>query len=285
MRSLRQLACVALLVGAVVPAAAKPVRVPLPSGLAVNAEYQPGDTALPVLLVLHGFLQTNEFQATRHLVDGLAGLGYPVLAPTLSLGVDNRRRSLPCEALHKHTLDEDVAEIDFWVNWLLKHGYRHLVLVGQSWGGQHAIAYLQAHPDRPVTALVAVSLVRARQSESTVEVQSGAATSLLKQERPQLMSYQLNFCGKYTATPQSYLSYAAWTDSKVIASLKKVRVPVYVILGGADKRSDPRWKKALAGAGANISVVDGADHFFSSMYEFDLIDAMQSVLRTLGPAH
>ena len=67
--------------------------------------------------------------------------------------------------------------------------------------------------------------------------------------------------------------------------MKQVGVPVYVILGGADRRSDPEWKKALAGAGANISVVDGADHFFSSMYEFDLIDAVQAVLRTLDSSH
>lgn len=284
MRLTSQLALAAVLVWALLPAHAEKVRANLPSGLGVSADYRAGDTSRPALMVLHGFLQTNEFQATRNIIEGLAGLGYAVLSPNLSLGVADRRKSLPCQALHKHTVSGDVAEIDFWVDWLVRHGQKRIILVGHSWGGQHALAYMQAHPKGPVTGIVAVSLVRARQSAQTVAEQAAAANAMLDSETPGLKRYELNFCREFAATPQSYLSYASWTDDKVLASLKDLPVPVYVILGGNDRRSDESWRTALAASGATVAVVPGADHFFSSLYEFDLVDAMQAALHALDSA-
>jgi pimeloyl-ACP methyl ester carboxylesterase len=280
-----RLVFIAGLVLSALPAAADKVSATPGSGTTLSAEFRPGNPRLPALVVLHGFLQTTEFQATRNVIEGLAGMGYTVLGPNLSLGVDDRRTSLPCEALHRHTLSEDVAEIDFWVNWLSQHGYQRIVFVGHSWGGQHALAYVQQHPGKPVMGIVAVSLVRARQSEQTLAAQADIASAMLHSATPGLKSYALNFCGKYVGTPESYLSYAAWTDARVIESLKGAGVPVYAILGGNDRRVDQRWMASLADAGAEVSVVDGADHFFSSQYEFDLVDAMQVALDALNAVH
>jgi pimeloyl-ACP methyl ester carboxylesterase len=143
---------------------------------------------------------------------------------------------------------------------------------------------LQQYPDKPVKGIVAVSLVRARQTEQSLRTQADIATALLHSGTPGLESYELNFCNKYVGTPESYLSYAAWTDARVLASLKDAHVPTYVILGGKDRRSDQPWMTSLADAGAEVSVVKGADHFFSSLYEFDLVDAMQVALDALNAA-
>lgn len=261
---------------------AKTVSTTLPSGVVINAEYSPGDPVRPALLVLHGFLQTREFQATKNIIDGLSDMGYGVLGPSLSLGVGNRRKSLSCEALHKHTLEEDLKELDRWVDWLLQQGYTSVVLVGHSWGGQHALAYVAQYPNRPITAVVAVSLVRSRQDEQTLAAQNEQASVRLQAGATGLNNYALNFCKKYTATAQSYLSYAQWTDTKVLASVKNARPPVYVILGGSDRRIDDLWVTALRSSGAVVSRIAGADHFFSSQYEFDLLDELANNLNAFG---
>lgn len=250
----------------------------LPSGLGVGAEYRPGEPGMPVLVILHGFLQTNQFQATRNIIDELSGSGYGILAPNLSLGVENRRKSLACGAMHRHTLNDDIAEIDFWVNWTLQRGPKDVIFIGHSWGAQHALAYLQTYAKRPVKGLIAVSLVRARQDLALLASQSALATELSRGDAPPLGPYELNFCKKYSGTPESYLSYADWTDDRAIEALQRVRVPVHVILGGGDKRSDPYWRQSLTETGATVQVIEGADHFFSSLYEFDLADALQTGL-------
>jgi pimeloyl-ACP methyl ester carboxylesterase len=272
----------ALFAGVTPYSQAEKVSSTLPSGVVINAEYTSGDPAQPALLVVHGFLQTREFQATRNILDGLSDMGYEVLGPSLSLGIGNRRKSLSCEALHKHTLEDDLEELDHWVDWLLQRGHSSIVLIGHSWGGQHALAYVAKYPDRPIAGVVAISLVRSRQDEPTLAAQSEQAMARLNGGVAGLDSYALNFCKKYTGTPQSYLSYAKWTDSKVLAAVKNTRPPVYVILGGSDRRIDDVWITALRDSGAEVSKIAGADHFFSSQYEFDLLDELEKSLNSFG---
>ena len=267
-------------------AQAEKVSATLPSGVVINADYMPGDPAQPALLVVHGFLQTREFQATKNIIDGLSDMGYEVLGPSLSLGVESRRKSLSCEAMHKHTLEDDLEELDRWVDWLLQHGHSSIVLVGHSWGGQHALAYVAKYPDRPIAGVVTVSLVRTRQTQSMLDAQSEQARVRLKAGEAGPDNYELNFCKKYTGTPQSYLSYAEWGNAKVLAAVKNTRPPVYVILGGYDRRIDDDWITSLRDSGAEVTRITGADHFFSSQYEFDLLDELEKSLGTfdnLGP--
>jgi pimeloyl-ACP methyl ester carboxylesterase len=267
-------------------AQAEKVSAALPSGVVVNADYVSGDPSQPALLVVHGFLQTREFQATKNIIDGLSYMGYEVLGPSLSLGVESRRKSLSCEAMHKHTLEDDLEELDHWVDWLLQHGHSSIVLVGHSWGGQQALAYVAKYPDRPITGVVAVSLVRTRQTQSILDTQSEQARIRLKAGEAGPDNYELNFCKKYTGTPQSYLSYAEWSDAKVLTTVKNTRPPVHVILGGDDRRIDNDWVSSLRNSGAEVSRITGADHFFSSQYEFDLLDELEKSLGTfdnLGP--
>ena len=180
---------------------AEKVSMTLPSGLVVNADYSSDDPAQPTLLVLHGFLQTREFQATKNIIDGLADMDYEVLGPSLSLGIGNRRKSLSCEALHMHTLDNDLEELDLWVDWLLQNEHPSVVLIGHSWGGQHALAYVEKYPERPIAGVMAVSLVRSRQDEATLAAQDARAEARLKAGESEPDSYALNFCKKYTGPP------------------------------------------------------------------------------------
>jgi esterase/lipase len=261
---------------------AEKISTKLPSGILVNAQYMPGDSERPALLVLHGFLQTNEFLATKSIAEGLSEMDYSVLSPSLSLGVSNRRKSLSCEAMHKHTLADDLEEIEHWVNWLHEKGHQSIVLVGHSWGGQHALAYVDKYSHRKIKGVTTVSLVRSRQDDKTLISQIKRANENKKNGVTGPNSYALNFCTKYIGTEDSFLSYAQWTDAKVIESMPSPPLPVYTILGGKDKRVDKLWIDSLRNAGAKVSIIENADHFFSSTHEFDLLDELQNILENFN---
>ena len=123
-------------------------------GIPASAEYLPGQRDKPAVLLLHGFLQTRAFPTVATLARGLHDAGYSVLSPTLSLGIPNREKSLACEAVHTHSLNDDVMEITRWVTWLKSQGHRSIVLVGHSFGSMQLLAYLTVAPDAAVKAYI-----------------------------------------------------------------------------------------------------------------------------------
>lgn len=256
-----------------------------PDGKPLNADYQPGDTRRPAILVLHGFLQTREFLTTQTIINGLSSVGNAILSPNLSLGVPDRQQSMQCRAPHQNTFDGDLREIDLWVQWLRKQGYPSVIIVGHSWGSQHALGYADAYPKAPIVALVGVSLVRTEQTAQVVAQQTAAAKARLAQHDAALKPYALSFCKEYMAKPESYLSYARWSDAHVLdvlARLKERRQPVYVVIGGQDNRSDAKWVKSLRVSASQVSVIDGANHFFSSLHEFELNERLEAILAQLN---
>ena len=264
---------------------AEPVRVQLASGLAVNAEFRAGAADKPAVLVLHGFLQTYDFMATMNIVNGLSALDFTVLAPNLSLGVPDRRQSMQCNAAHAHTFDGDLAEIDFWIQWLNKQGHRSVILVGHSWGSQHSLGYSVTRPDAPIVAVIAISLVRSHQSDVLLAQQGEKARERLARDNKSLKAYGLSFCKEYMATPASYLSYANWDDRHVLEVLSRLQtrdVPVHIILGEKDRRIDEAWIDALQPRVRGLSVIDGANHFFSHVSEFDLNERLEQIMPGLS---
>lgn len=273
-----------LVLFASLPGHAENLRLRSPDGKVLNAEYLRGDVQRPALLVLHGFLQTNEFQTTQSLISNLSMLGYTILGPNLSLGVSGRRQSMQCQAPHNHSFEDDLGEIDFWIGWLRRQGHAGVILVGHSWGSQHGLGYMEAHPEAPVAAVIAISLVRAEQTPVVRARQISAAEARATRRDRSLKPYALSFCKKFMATPESYLSYARWDDARVLESLARLkhrRLPVHIIVGSKDNRIDDAWVRELTSA-AQVAVIDGANHFFSSVHEFDLSDRLEEILSRVG---
>jgi pimeloyl-ACP methyl ester carboxylesterase len=269
------------------PAQAEDLRLTSADGKPVNAEYLPGDTRRPAVLVLHGFLQTREFLTTQTIISGLSSVGNGILSPNLSLGVADRQQSMQCQAPHQNTFEDDLREIDVWVQWLRKQGYPSVIIVGHSWGSQHGVGYADAYPKAPIAAVVGVSLVRTEQTPQVIARQSAAAKERLTRKDTALKPYALSYCKEYMARPESYLSYARWSDARVLGvleRLKKRQVPVYVLLGSQDKRSDNAWAKALRVSASQVLVVEGANHFFSSLHEFELNERLEVILARLNTA-
>jgi pimeloyl-ACP methyl ester carboxylesterase len=99
-------------------------------GMTTQAEYRLGDASKPLILFIHGFLQTRDFSTVKRLADALADNGYSTLSPNLSLGISKRARSIPCESIHLHSLDNSAREIALWVEWARANGHDRIVVLG-----------------------------------------------------------------------------------------------------------------------------------------------------------
>jgi pimeloyl-ACP methyl ester carboxylesterase len=260
------------------------VELAMPGGVVASAWFQPGPRG-PAVLLLHGFLQTRNYLTINALRGSLAEQGFTVLAPTLSLGVDRRKASLACEAIHSHTQGDDLAEIASWVAWLEAQGYRDIALLGHSHGSLQLLAYVVAEPSPAIKRLIAISLVGAEERQPTAMLlaQLQRARQRLAGGDAALGDYRLSYCNRYVATPASFTSYAGWLGERVLDGLTGLDMPVRVILGATDARMPADWPQRLEDRGVSVSVVAGAGHFFDAQHEFDLLDEVVAALEGSEP--
>ena len=167
-------------------------------GITASAEYLIGERGKPAVLLLHGFLQTREFPTVATLARGLQDAGYTVLSPTLSLNIPNRAQSLACEAVHTHSLDDDVIEIARWVGWLKSQGHHSIVLVGHSFGSLQLLAYLSLKPDAAVKGLYRHFADRSPDRHDFAPRPDRAAGRPRPHKQRALVTQTLSFCKKYT---------------------------------------------------------------------------------------
>lgn len=253
-------------------------------GIPANAEYLVGARDKPAVIVLHGFLQTREFPTVATLVRGLQDAGYTVLSPTLSLGVPSRAQSLACEAVHRHSLEEDMAEIGQWVKWLKSRGHHSIVLFGHSFGSLQLLAYLSAKPDAAVKGYIGASLVETQIGETSRTDLIAQLENRVRSKQRALVNQTLSYCKKYTSTPEGLLSYVRWDQTQLLAAIKQAPVGVKLIMGDSDKMIGPGWLKALQHIQTPMVVVEGANHFMDGEHEFDLLEHTLNHLENIRPA-
>lgn len=241
-------------------------------GIPANAEYLIGQRSKPAVLLLHGFLQTREFPTVATLARGLQDAGYTVLLPTLSLNIPNRMQSLACEAVHKHSMDDDVAEIGRWVDWLKSHGHRSIVLIGHSFGSLQLLAYLSTHPDPAIKAFIGASLVEAQIGTTSRQTLIAQLEAHIQNKQRTLVTQSLSFCRKYTSTPEGLLSYVRWDQPRLLTTLKQMPTSVQLIMGDADGMLGQGWLKVLQHIQVPMVIVHGGSHFMDGEHEFDLLD-------------
>ena len=253
-------------------------------GIPASADYLLGEPGKPAVLLLHGFLQTRDFPTVATLARGLQDAGYTVLAPTLSLNIPNRAQSLACEAVHRHNMDEDVAEIGRWVGWLKSHGHRSIVLVGHSFGSLQLLAYLSLKPDAAVKAYIGTSLIEAQIGTTARPALIAQLEGRVLDKQHTLVNQTLSFCRKYPSTPEGLLSYVRWDQARLLTALKQSPVSVKLIMGGRDDVMEHGWLKALQLVQAPMVIVNGANHFMDGSHEFDLLEHTLKSLDTIQQA-
>ncbi|MEW6765114.1 MAG: alpha/beta fold hydrolase [Pseudomonadota bacterium] len=262
---------------------AEEVWLTLPGKQQVVADYQAGPPEAPALLILHGFLVTGAFPTIQTLANEFSAKGYTVLTPTLSLGITGRRAGLACDAIHTHSLAQDLAEISLWVDWLASHGKGPIYLIGHSFGGVQLLAYAASSPHPRVRGLVGMSLsYTGAEGEEIRTDELARAEAMRGAGDGSLGRYNLMYChGNYTSNPESYLSYATLDRSRVLELLGRNRIPTIAIMGGEDRRYGADWVEAMRALNVSTRVIPGASHFFDGSHEFDLLDMFDSALTDL----
>ena len=252
------------------------VEVKLPSGRTATAEYIQGKASRPAVLVLHGFLQTRGFPTVAGVAQSFSAAGYTVLSPNLSLGISQRNKSLPCEAIHTHALEDDVAEIAYWTRWLAGKTHARIVLVGHSFGNIQILSYLSQKPLPAVEKAITIALtdVEVRQSALQRAQLSRELRDRIARGDNSLVITEYGQCKTYPSAPAALLSYVDITRSTILAWLAKSPVPVETIMGSKDERMGPDWADKLRAQGIAVRMIAGANHFFDDQYEFDLQDAV-----------
>lgn len=261
-------------------AKAELVELSLTPELTVLADYQAGFSEKPALLLLHGFLQTHHFSTVSRLSAALGQSGYSVLTPTLSLNLDQRKQSLDCNAIHTHSMADDIGEIKRWLDWLEARGHQRVILIGHSFGSLQLTAYQTHYRDPRVSALILISLVHADQDlpaaekvamQARLQTQLGQAESMPDR-------YQISFCKNYLSLPQAFNSYLEWGEKHLKTALHSLQVPVNIIIGGKDNRIDSEWIDSLQMEHLTTHLIKGANHFFDDEFEFDIQEKVESLL-------
>ena len=264
---------------------AETLEVKLPSGITAFASYHQGLPAKPAVLIFPGFLQTNQSLPMNALAHNLSSKGYTVLSPTISLGVNKRSQSMACEAVQTHTMTEEIAEVDYWVKWLLKKGYKSIVPVGFSSSSNIAVLLYSAQAARPEIKRVILTSLNPVHSEAAERKKVRTASEFRKlAESNEIGEYSLGYCkNNFAATTASYLSYAQYDENKILQLIGQTSVPVDVILGSADTILPANWpvKLKTLKSSPRIVIIDNANHFFDGTNEFDLADAVANILHNI----
>lgn len=268
------------------PAVAETIEAKLPKGITVTANFNSGQPSQPAVLLLHGFLQTHQSLPLSALANNLTASGYTTLSPTLSLGINKRSQSMPCEAVHTHTAEEGVAEIAYWVNWLHQKNHKNIVLVGFSSSGTVEILLYNAQGSHPaikktiLTSLFPIAIDPAELQKVRSEMNARRKTDLQKPE-----SFNLGYCKRnFFATANSYLSYAQFDANRVLELIKQSPLPLDIILGADDAILPEKWVSRINAlqSPAKIRSIDKANHFFDGTNEFDLAEEVDAILKNLA---
>jgi dienelactone hydrolase len=267
------------------PATADTVEVKLPSGIAASANFHIGNPSQPAVLLLHGFLQTHHSPPMSSLASNLASRGYTVLNPTISLGINRRSQSMACEAVHTHTINEEVAEVAFWVNWLSNKGYTNIVPIGFSSTGNLDILLYNAQGSHPeIKSAILTSLNPIFTDSAERQKYRAAGESKRPSDLKKLGIFSLGYCkNNFAATENSYLSYAQYDGSKVLELIKRTPVQIDIILGSADAILPDNFASQIKALKTHtrVTFIDKANHFFDGTYEFDLAEEVENILKNL----
>lgn len=259
------------------------IRERMPNGYTALAEYREGRPDKVPAIVVHGFLGTNYYPTMEIIKDTLNAQGHAVVAPMLTLNINNRKGTLSCEAVHTHDMQQGIREVRYWIDWTRRKTGKMPIVAGHSFGAVMALASLtEAGGDfTSVPKFIGVALVateyyakRGATNEARKKLQLGPLTD-------ELGKYPLSYCQTYIAPPRAFLSYAAWDYDKISAAIMKISktLPMYGIVGSSDDRLPPKWADKMRENGVTVTVIDGANHFFGGEHEFTLMETLERLLQ------
>jgi len=246
----------------------------------------------PVVLLTHGTLAHRGMEIISGLQAMLSEREISSLAINLSLGIDDRPAAMyDCPTPHTHKHTDAVEEIGAWVGWLKEQGAERVLLLGHSRGGNQVARYAAGQPDSLVkdVILLAPQTWEAPQAaegylkryKTPLQAQVAKANELVSSGKGSELMGPMGFiyCEDTMASATSVLSYyAPDRDMDTPQLLSRIDVPVMVIAGSEDKVVTALIRKTepLAdGEKIELTVIDGADHFFRDLYAEEVADLLE----------
>jgi len=238
------------------------------------------------VLWLHGLFQTHNMREPIGIQrEAWVSEGYPVLSPTLTLGVNDRKASYDCSYALDHDYELNIKELERWVEWLKDKGVKRIILAGHSMGGQQVIelAY-RLRGDSSIVGLLAVAPAKGLKREHKLLKR---AEELVKARRgSELLETNFFYCQKAKVSARTLYSYYG-VERNIGRFLSKLSIPVLVVWGGEDDRVKelPAFLEPYIKGKKNIrlEVIDYADHFFRDLASEDLsaiaVEFFSEVLR------
>jgi len=237
------------------------------------------------LLLIHGYGGNFYESYFPKLVETAASAGYDTLALNMRDHDAGPKKS---------SFTDNRADIAAGAAYLRQLGHKRLVLLGQSMGGNRVLYYQAASGDSDIAATILVSdpgdlfewnvwQFGKEKAQATVD----EALNLQRAGREdELMLVDLGPLGKALYTPRYLLSMRGPDRvSNPYVNVTKVKNPILIVQGGADKLIAPDIGKRLqaaAGPAAAMATIEAAGHGFEN-HESTLSDRILDWLRTAIP--
>jgi|AMFO01.1.fsa_nt_gi Predicted hydrolases or acyltransferases (alpha/beta hydrolase superfamily) len=260
------------------------------SGITLNANLERTERwpAGPTLLITHGTLSHNRSEIITTLQELFLENGVSSLAINLSLGIDDRHGPYDCPVPHTHRHEDALDEIGAWLDWLEEQDVKQVVLLGHSRGGNQT-AWFAAERNPPTVSrviLVAPQTWSPEYAARTYQERYGKplapvlarARALVEAGKGATLLKPVDFvyCKETAATADAFVSYYAPDPRKDTPHLlPRLNRPVLVFAATEDQvvKGLPDKLAPLAGkAGFELTVIEGADHFFRDLYAEELVE-------------
>jgi pimeloyl-ACP methyl ester carboxylesterase len=247
-----------------------------------------------VVLITHGTLAHNRMEIIDTIQTALAERGHNSLAITLSFGLDDRGGMYDCEVPHTHKHTDAIDEIGLWLDWLKGQGAENVFLMGHSRGGNQTAWFAAEHPDPIVkgVVLIAPATWNEQEAASSYEDRYGVALSNLLEKAKSMvdtgqgstMMTDIGFlyCSGAAVSAETFMSYYQPDPRMHTPNLiPEIKAPVLVIVGSEDEvvtGLEEAMAPLVEAGEAQMTVVDGADHFFLDFYAEDAADAVDEFI-------
>jgi len=263
--------------------------------LKLNAEFKmaPGKTLKDnAVLMMPSPLGHHRMEVIVSVQDVLQQRGINTLAPSISLGNDDRRWYIDCTKPIKYTVDSIFDEIDFWIGWLKKRGARQITLLGHSASANYVSLYLtrRALPEvngvivlAPATSAYGRQGINRYEKRFKVSVKDVLARAdryitAGKGAQPMPEPTDYYFCPAAPVTPDAFVSlYRDMMSQDFPALWGTMAKPALLVIGTGDKRSPDiiQEAKRINPSGATkVVTIDKGGHFFKGLYTDKAVEAM-----------
>lgn len=289
-----------ILVRGTPPAQAKEVALKH-NGLTLNGnlEMAPGKTlADGMILITHSLLQHNRREPLPHVQALLRERGYSSLAINYGLAIDDRHGPYDCAAPHRYTLEDSLAEIGVWIDWLKQRGATRLVLAGHSYGGNEVARYTANNDEAAIKGVVLLGAgtadhrgwspegYRILYGKDLGDILQRAELLVASGRGAEMMeAVDFLFCPRATVSARSFASYYRVSPERLLPNLiKAARKPTLFIAASEDNRMpdlDRLVKPHVDGTRLRLVVIDGAGHFFLDLFADDAVDEMVRFFRDI----